>query len=284
MAYTKKEYISCNHIEYEFYYQGDYGSRGEKKKSEKATPLKIKEYNHWQQEKRVRRLIQLNFFEDDYYTTLKYKAGTRKDIEALKKDIRKFLRSLKTKYKRAGRELKFIYRIEIGKQGGLHVHMIINRIPEADLLMKDSWKRASEDTGSINFTTIKEENGFEGLAKYICKQPDEEIEGQLKFTAQEESNKRIFAVSTSRNLKRPEPVKKKYNHWTMRKILENGPKPTPGFFIDKDSIVIGVNPFNGYTYYCYRESRINPITRSEYENDSTDKHIYPYKHKDSYKA
>ena len=100
----------------------------------------------------------------------------------------------------------------------------------------------------------------------------------------EESNKNLFTVSTSRNLIRPEPVKKNYAHWTMRKIIENGPTPTEGFRIDKDSIVTGVNPFNGYTYLWYRESRIKPVSRKEYENDLLSKDSCSHQHKNSYKA
>lgn len=285
MGYTEKRYKAPNHNEYEFYFLGEYGSKGERKKSEKVTPLKIKQYNHWQQQKRTRRLIQKNFFEDDYWVTLKYKKGTRKDIDLVKKDVRKFLRRLKTNFKKQEVDLKFIYRIEIGPQGGIHVHAIINRAKNnTDKLINDAWKRASEDTVKPNYTSITNQNGMEVLANYICKEPDEEIEGQMKFTTVDESNKRKFTVSSSRNLDRLEPEKKKYSRRTMRKLIEDGPKPTPGYFIDKDSIVMGVNPFNGYTYYSYRESRIDPISREEHENELLSKHLYSHQHKNSYKA
>ena len=278
MAYIEKDYIAVNHIEREFYFQGKYGSKGEKREKKKHSSLEIKEYNHKQQEKKIRRLIQANFFEHDYYVTLKYKKGTRKDIKGFQKDVGKFLRIMRDRYKRMGVPFKFIYRIEIGSRGGPHVHIIFNRIEGTDTMIKESWKRASEDAGSFQMETLDNENGFERLAAYICKQPDEEVKGQLKFACIEESNKNVFTVSTSRNLVRPEPVKKKYAHWTMKKIIENGPTPTEGFKIDKDSIVTGVNPFNGYTYLWYRESRIKPVSREEYENDLLSKSIRPHKH------
>lgn len=282
MAYIEKDYIAVNHIEREFYFQGKYGSKGEKRDKKKHSSLEIKEYNHKQQEKKIRRLIQANFFEHDYYVTLKYKKGTRKDIKGFQGDLSKFLRIMRDKYKKLGVPFKFIYRIEIGKLGGPHVHIIFNRTQGTDTMIKDAWKRASEDAGSFQMETLDNENGFERLAAYICKQPDEEVKGQLKFALVEESNKKVFTVSTSRNLIRPEPVKKNYVHWTMKKILENGPTPTKGFKIDKDSIVTGINPFNGFTYLWYRESRIDPISREEYENGCEDKPICQHKRKISH--
>lgn len=284
MGYEKRIYEAPNHIEYEFLYTGEYGSKGEKKKKEKPTELKIKQYNQWQQEKRVRRLLQLNFFEDDYWVCLQYRQHTKKDIEEVKKDVRRFIRRLKTLYRRQGKELKFIYRIEIGKQGGVHVHFISNRVSDTDLLLKDAWKRASNETGVIDLRMAYEEGGFEKLAAYITKDATEEIQGQLKFNIADEQAKKVFTVSTSRNLIRPEPEKRKYKHWTMRKLLTDGPKPSEGFHIETDSIEIRVNPYTGYTHYCYRESRIKPITRKEYENDLLSKDSCSHQHKNSHKA
>lgn len=157
----------------------------------------------------------------------------------------------------------FVYRIEIGKRGGLHCHMVINRIPEGDLLMRDAWKKATKDAGSIDYTTIEETGGFGGLAEYICKQPDEEIQGQMKFDILDEDKKKLIAISSSRNLKRPCPVIKKRSHWTIRRLLTEDLKPAPGFMIDKDSIRKGVNRFTGLSYLYYTEVRIDQLARSD---------------------
>lgn len=278
MGYVENDYISNNHIEHEYYYAGNFGAKGEKRaKKEKPTPLQIKKNNHWNLVKRTKRLLQYNFFPTDKLLTLKYRAGTRKDIDSLKKDVSRFLRVMKTQYRKRGKEFMFIYRLEIGKLGGLHVHLVCNRIPDFDLIAREAWKRASEDTGAIDSEDLEAYGGFKGLAEYICKDPDEEIQGQLSFLLPQEQ-KKLYSVSSSRNLKRPEPIRKERKHWTMRKILTEGPKPTPGYVIDQDSIRQGINPFTGYSYFSYTEVREHPITREEYENGSKDKLIYPHKH------
>lgn len=265
MAYRELDYISPNYIEHEIYFAGNYGAKGEKReKKEKITPLQVAKNNQWNRIKRLRRTLQLNFFPGDYWITVKYKAGTRKEIKAVKADVKKFLDQLRKKYKERGQPLLFIYRIEIGKRGGLHCHMVINRIVDGDLLMRDAWKKTTEAAGAIDYTTIEETGGFAGLAEYICKQPDEEIEGQMRFLIPDD-RKKIVAISSSRNLKRPEPVKKEYHHWTLRRILtgEKEIKPTEGFVIDEDSIRKGVNRFTGLSYLYYTEKRIDQLARSD---------------------
>lgn len=264
MAYRECDYISPNYIEREFYFAGNYGAKGEKRKErEKITPLQVAKNNQWNRVKRLRRTLQLNFFPGDYWITLKYKAGTRKDIKSVKADVKKYLDGLRYRYKARGQPLMFVYRIEIGKRGGLHCHMVINRIQDGDLLMREAWKKASEDAGSIDYTTIEETGGFGGLAEYICKLPDEEITGQLRFDIPEEDKRKHIAIHTSRNLKRPCPVVKKRSHWTMRRLLTQEIKPQEGFMIDKDSIRRGVNRFTGLSYLYYTEVRIDQLARSD---------------------
>lgn len=268
MAYIKCDYISSNYIEHEIYYKGNYGAKGEKRaEKRKATPLEIQKNNHWNRVKYFRRLMQLNFYPGDLWTCLKYKAGTRKDIKEVKKDLSKFFTNLRKAYKKRGYPLMFIYRLEIGKRGGLHCHVVVNRIPDCDLLMRDAWKRATEAAGSIDYQTIEEYGGYAGLSEYICKEPDEEIQGQISFLIPED-RKKVYAVSSSRNLKRPEPVKKTYHHWTLRKLLtgEDEVKPTEGFYVDRDTIRRGINKFTGMSYLYYTEVRINKLKRGEGES------------------
>ena len=110
LAYTETNYISANYIEHEIYYAGNYGAKGEKRSErQKPTPLEIKKNNHWNKVKYYRRLMQLNFYPGDLWTCLKYKAGTRKDINLVKSDLRSFFSHLRKAYKKAGYPLMFIY-------------------------------------------------------------------------------------------------------------------------------------------------------------------------------
>lgn len=259
--YAKDSWYLINHIEHEYKYPGRYGAKGEKrKKKKKPTPEQVAKQNQYNREVRCRRLIRNNFYPGDYWVTLKYKSGARKGMEDFLKDIRKFIRGMRREYKKRGEPLKFIYRLEIGKRGGLHAHIIINRLPGkacTDLIIRDAWQKVTPD-GSVDYTTIREQGGGKDLAAYITKQAGEEIAGQMHLFSKKDQ-KRLVRISSSRNLDRAEPVRKVYRHWTMKKILENGPEPTPGYYIDEDSIRAGINRFTGFTYYKYTEVRIDQL-------------------------
>lgn len=260
MAYFKKTYDMGDVIDYEYSFAGNYGAKGEKRAARvKATPEQIARQNLTNKAKRVRRTIILNFHPWDLWLTLKYPRGTRKTSKEVLKDVRDWTEKLRKRYKRAEEQLKWIRRIEIGRYGGIHVHILINRprtIQNVDLICKELWGRAG-----INFQSLREEGGYEQLADYLTKKSkDDETEGQLSFLP-EEDRKRCLSYSTSKNLVRPEDVfgkdnEKKYSHWTMRKIIQEGPKPREGFYIDKNSIRTGVNRYNGMSYFYYTEIRI----------------------------
>ena len=48
-----------------------------------------------------------------------------------------------------------------------------------------------------------------------------------------------------------------------RKIIKNGPEPTPGYYIDPESVVCGVNKYTGLSYLRYTEIRIKPLERGD---------------------
>lgn len=240
--------------ENEFKFPGKYGAKGEKRlPKKKATPEQVKKQNQWNREKKVRRLIKANFQEWDLWCTLKYPKGTRKPLKEVKKDKKKFLAILRKAYRKRGESLKFICRLEIGKHGGIHLHILVNRIegkPNTDVLVQMAWS-----PGRVNFESVYEYGGYEKLANYIVKQPNEEEMVQLSMFPEEE-RKELSSYSCSRNLIRPEPERTKYSRRTVRKLIEEGPKPTPGYYIDKNSIYYGVNPYTGMTHYQYTEYKL----------------------------
>ena len=261
MAYVIYKYSLGKTNEYEIKYAGRHGAKGEKrKKRAKPTPEQIKKQNQRNKEKLVCRKIKLNFDEGDYWCTLKFPRGTRLPVEEVKDIFSKFYRNLAGKYKRRGHELKWIARMEIGSRGGIHIHIIINRIPDGDKLIQSTWK-----SGRVNFGML--DDNVDQLAAYLVKPPkDEEEERQLGLF-DISGQKKLRSYTCSRNLKEPVPEKKVYTHRTVRKILMDGPKATPGFFIDKNSIRQGINHMTGYSYLYYTEVRINPPpNRREKEN------------------
>ena len=262
MGYWLDTFIFPNSTEHELKWEGKYGAKGEKRKPrQKATPEQIKKQNQLNREKYVRRLIKANFFPEDLWITLKYPKGKRKPVWEVKKDFRNFVSRLKYQYKKRGHALKYIYRMEVGKKGGIHIHMIIPRIrgEDADLLAQEAWEKC----GRIHFESIYEYGGYEQLASYIVKQPDEEVEKQLSMFPEEE--REVFiSYNSSRNLIRPVAERKHYRRWTVKKLIEEGPRPRSGYYIDKSSIRSGVNRYTGMSYLYYTECRMD-IVRSREE-------------------
>ena len=254
MAYIEKLYRSDDYIEHEIRFRGRYGAKGEKRRSRrKATSEQIKRQNQRNRENKLRRTAQLNFYPNDIWLTLKYPAGTKKSLDEVERDIKKFQDGMRKDYKLRGESFKWIKRVEIGKNGGIHVHYIINRIFGAELLVAKNWPHYS------HYASITEEGGMERLINYMTKPIPEEVE-QLEFIPTSEI-KRCMKISTSRNLKRPEPEVKEYKRKTVKRILDDSPIPSDGFYIDKDSVFYGVNPYTGYSYITYREIRNKVITR-----------------------
>ncbi len=264
MAYWLDTYRFPNSIEHEFKFAGKYGAKGERRQpKKKATPEQIRLQNQLNRETKVRRLIKANFFPEDLWVTLKYPKGMRKPGHEVEKDFDNFLGRLRYRYKKKGQPLKFISRMEVGKRGGIHIHILVNRIQgeDTDLLVQEAWQQ-----GRANFSSIYESGGYAKLASYIVKQPDEDTEGQLSLFPEEE-RKRFIRYSSSRNLVRPAPERKTYRRWTLKRLIEDGAKPTPGYYIDKESIRYGMNRYTGMGYLYYTECRIRIVgSREEWEH------------------
>lgn len=261
MAYWLDTFRFPNSIEYEFKFAGKYGAKGEKRQpKKKATPEQIKLQNQLNREIKVRRLIKANFFPEDLWVTLKYPAGTRKAAGKVRNDMRNFIDRLRRQYKKKGHPLKFIYRMEAGKRGGIHIHLLVPRIrgADTDLLVQEAWAH-----GRANFQSVYEYGGYEKLANYIVKQPDEETALQLSFFPEEE-RKEFIRYSCSRNLERPVPERKAYRRWTLKRLIEEGIKPTPGYYVDENSIYSGINRFTGMGYLRYTECRLETFSREEW--------------------
>lgn len=258
MAYWQDTWTFPTSIEYEFKFAGKYGAKGEKRqKKEKATPEQIRKQNQQNRKNRMRRKIKANFGENDLWVTLKYPRGYRPTMEELKKDLDKMFYLLRKAYRSRGAPFKWILRKEIGKRGGAHIHMIVNRIwgADMDLLIRNAWGK------KIDMQPMYEEGGYEDLADYIVKEPDEECEKQLSLFPEEE-RKQFRTYSCSRNLIEPVPERKTYRRWTIARLIRDGEiKAKPGYYVDKNSIHYGVNRFTGMSYLRYTEMKIAPVQR-----------------------
>lgn len=258
MAYIKDEWRFPDSTEYEYKFVGRFGAKGETRgKRIKPTPEQVARQNQLNREKKVRRLIKANFTGADYWVTFKYPQGLRPPLDAVKADWQEFVRRMRYAFKKAGQQLKFIYRIEIGSRGGIHVHAVINRCEgiETDRLIQETWT-----AGRVNFEHLRASSTYDKLAAYIVKPPSVEAQRHINLMPKAEQ-KELIKYSASRNLIRPEPVRKEYSHNTMRRLIEEGPNPSPGYFIDHDSIVSGVNAFTGMSYLHFTEIKLDPPKR-----------------------
>ena len=59
----------------------------------------------------------------------------------MKRHMKGFLDKVRRGYKKRGEKFRFIYRVEVGKRGGVHAHILLNRITDADLLVRGGWAR-----------------------------------------------------------------------------------------------------------------------------------------------
>ncbi len=226
----QKAYYFNTSIEIERTYAGNYGARGKKRqKRAKPTEEQIAKQNQYNREKNLRRILKANFVEDDHWVLLTYLKGYRTDISQSKKDFKKFYRMLRREYRKRGYELKWVVRTEVGKRGAAHHHFLTNRIPDGDVLIKNCWRKI-KGAGFPSFKHTHEEGGFAGLAWYLTKPPD---------------NKGMeHNYSRSRNLVIPEP---EITRTTKKEILEY-PIPPEGYYIDPDSVNMGINPITGNEY------------------------------------
>lgn len=256
MAHRHDVYRYGKYIEHEIKYNGRYGAKGEKRAPrKKATPEQIQKQNQYNKEKKVLRKIRCNFEAGDLWVTLKLPKGTRMRPEEVLKLRDRFFRMLKTRYKKQQAEMKYMYRIEIGERGGIHIHVLLNRLPGIIESISEIWKHLTG--GHVNYTALYEEGGFKELAAYLVKKNKEKLTGQLTLFGNEEERKLLSRYGCSRNLKMPEKETHEYRRRTVRKLLEHGPTPTEGYYIDQDSIRCGVNPYTGKTYFYYTEIKLD---------------------------
>lgn len=240
--FEQRTYRFKGSIEHELIRKGKPPDRGKRKEKKKPTPEQIQKQNQYNKEKHVRRLIKQNFQKNDYWVTFVYEKGTRGELPEALKDRKKLLQYIRNGYKKAGYELKWIGRTEVGKRGAIHHHIIINRIPDGDLIISQAWERIPKSSW-VDFVPLYKRGEYKDLAAYVVKPDAEDKDGNLKTAS---------SYSRSRNLEEPEPEVKRT---TLKKIVEY-PQPTPGYYIDKDSVCQGKNPVTGREYLHYIEIKL----------------------------
>jgi len=248
--YIRDIYRFRTSTEYEYKFLGHYGTAGEQSlKKHDRSQESIEKQNQYQRTKTVRRLLKANFKEGDYWTTLTYRDKEGRQIKEVTADVQRFLRKLRARYKKLGIPCKYIYRVEIGSKGGIHVHIVLNRISDLDSMIQQAWIHGR------TFNELLDDGPYDRLAEYIVKPPTDQQKKLLKTF--DEDTKKLIRYSCSRNLERPIPERKVYTRHTMQKIFNSDLVPERGFYIDKDSIRRGINEFTGYSYLSYQEIKLD---------------------------
>ena len=236
MAYKKRIWRFPNAVEVMEYHTGRYGAPGQKRQARaRPTPEETARYNQKKRETSCRHKLRANFKENDLYVTLTYGKDCRPpDMETAKEDFRRFIRAVSKEYRSAGLQLKWIRNIEVGTKGAWHVHLIVNRIPEADVILRRCWKH-----GRVWYELLYEKGNFRDLAAYMTKTP--KTDPRLR-----EAN-----YSASRNLPVPEPEEKlivRWDTWKDEPVIRKDKQKE--WYVDRESFHQGVNRY-GYLYRSY---------------------------------
>ncbi|RDU22185.1 rolling circle replication-associated protein [Anaerosacchariphilus polymeriproducens] len=239
MPYERLTYRLKRTIEVEEKHKGRYGAPGEKReKKKKPTSEQIEKQNQWMAEKKLRRILNANFDPDDLHITLTYKKEERLPEMEAKKELNKFLIKMRKEYKKLDLQFKYIVATEY-LNTAIHHHLIIQNITQGMIstpkLVKKHWSR-----GRPKFVMLDDTGDYKDLAEYLIKETSKTFR---------ESKGMKQRYSRSRNLIVPEPERKLMKASEFLKIREK-----KGYYIDKNSIIEGINPVTGFKYrhYTYR--------------------------------
>ncbi|MBE5922631.1 MAG: hypothetical protein E7269_07760 [Lachnospiraceae bacterium] len=238
MAYRKNTWRFPNAVEVVEYHTARYGAPGQRRiKRQNPTPEQMERQNQRNRERKARHKLRQHFVKNDYFSTLTYRREARPpDMLTAKKHWAAFIKRVRREYKKHGAEVKWLHNIEVGTKYGWHIHIIINRIPDTDIILRNAWEH-----GKVVSQLLYEKGEFRELAAYITKTP--KTDSRLRETS----------YSTSRNLPIPEPEVKTYTRWKTWKEI----KIPKGYYLDKESVHEGNNQVTGHPYRCYTLIKLN---------------------------
>lgn len=201
-----------------------------KKDREKPTAEEMEKVNQMNAERTLRLKINANFGVDDPFITLTYRKDERPTPKQAKKNIKKVIDSLRKEFKKLGADLKYINVTEY-KNKAIHHHLLINHIEGQDVskMVRRLWK-----FGRPDFKYLDDTGQYKDLAAYLIKETSK--------TYKENDGGHKQRYSCSRNLTMPTPkteIIKKAQRWAA------DPKPIKGYYIDKDTVYNGIDPFTG---------------------------------------
>ena len=240
MPYVERVTKAGNTIEIERYFTSRYKkkgiSRGDKVKPTKEEQEKV---NTRQAERKLRILINANYGYGDYHLVLDYirrKGEPDRTPEQMRQDIDVFLRECRKEYRKAGLEFKYIHVMEIGKKGARHHHLVVNKI-DTEILQR-CWYKAYEGHNRVKVFPLDDSGNYAELASYLIKYTGTHKKGTDGALQGKRWN-------CSKNLVRPEP---EYHIISDREYFKKEPKAIKGYYVDKNSVSMGVHSPEYYGY------------------------------------
>lgn len=233
MPYLKTTCKAGKTKEYEKYYTRRLRPGNEKRRPrENKTTEQQRKINDKLAERKLTRIMNDNFDETSWYLTYTYlKENRPSELEEFEKDRDKLLRDIRKIYKKENKVFKWIETVEVGERGALHIHMVINDIDIRKI--KKLWKK-----GFVHATPLDDTGQYRRLASYFMKYYQ-----KTRKTASQIQKK---AYNCSRNLTRPEPVKRPMSGKEFSKDI----KIPKGWYLDEGSVERGITE-DGYEYLRY---------------------------------
>lgn len=238
--YIQNRWKIKGEIEVENIFSGRYGKRTPPSERRAPTQEEQEKINEQQCIRKLRRKIHANFDKDDLFETLTYKRDCRPDPKGAAHELQLLLNRLRGIWKRTGTELRYIVVTEY-KSKSIHHHLIVNDLSDGTGAKRiaQSWSR----NGHANTKYLYEDGQYERLAEYLIKETSK--------TFRDPGNPSKLRYSCSRNLVTPVAKTRimKRDDWPEE------PKVPKGYYLEKDSLVNGVNKL-GYRYQYYRLLKI----------------------------
>lgn len=236
MAYVKRTWVTGSVIEVEKYFTFTYkNNKVTRMPKVNQTPEAMQKVNERNAVKKLRRLLNTNFGHNDMHLILTYEMSKRPDCkEDAKKDIEKFLRNLRKRYKKAGYELRYVSVAEYGKRS-IHFHLVINKGISINELA-ETWPH-----GRIHVHPLDNSGDYSQLAEYLIKQTRKTFN---------DPDRAIYKKrwSSSTNLKQPEAIVEVVKSESWKEM----PIAPAGYYLITDSIYTDVSDLTGYPYQYYK--------------------------------
>lgn len=167
--YREVAYLcSENFIDLQVYPEYELPRFGGRRKKAKPTSDVQMELNIKNKKRRIARLLNTNFSENDIRLDLTYEEKhLPQDIIAAETNVKNYIRRLKTYAVKHGIELKYIWVTEQGsKSGRFHHHMVLTGgIPLS--VLAEKWGRGYTTVKPLQFNEL----GITALANYLMKSP-----------------------------------------------------------------------------------------------------------------